>query len=333
MCIFFGGVVVTEESKLLNNARKKNLMKNSRLAFVVESPDNFGGVETIYRNIADDINLYLFKSKSEISTGLFRKFKEDTIVFNQPYSTMLFLVIHSLIFRKKFIQKKYYLVHINFKKGNRLRRILSDLFFFLLKLYKVKVCAFSPEMLDNIPFCKKKLLNPPVFKREIQLEKFSENKERIFDFLFVGRLELQKGADLLDHFAGEFDRAGFKLTVVGNGSINLENESINKIGRISQLDVFEYMSKSKVLILPSRFEGLGLVMIEAIFAGCHVVAFDCDYGPRDVFRLFPDRITLVKQGDNNKFTATSLGVIRNYVSKNLPKSFNEFSSDGFVKQF
>ena len=43
----------------------------------------------------------------------------------------------------------------------------------------------------------------------------------------------------------------------------------------------EYLSSS-VFVLPSRFEGFGLVIIESMACGVPVVAFDCENGPRSI---------------------------------------------------
>ena len=52
------------------------------------------------------------------------------------------------------------------------------------------------------------------------------------------------------------------------------------MGRTDRLD--EELAASSLYVLSSRFEGLPMVMIEAMTHALPIVAFDCPTGPRDV---------------------------------------------------
>ncbi|OEV03968.1 glycosyltransferase family 4 protein [Streptomyces oceani] len=108
----------------------------------------------------------------------------------------------------------------------------------------------------------------------------------------AGRLAPQKGFDmLLPAFQKVAERhPDSQLRIYGGGEKKAElREQIEKLhlynhvylmGHTSQLD--KELAKSSVYVLSSRFEGLPMVMIEAMTHGLCVVSFDCPTGPADV---------------------------------------------------
>lgn len=122
----------------------------------------------------------------------------------------------------------------------------------------------------------------------------------------VGRLEHEKGFDLLiDAFAAiAASRPEWGLLVAGRGSEYHALESqISRLGMEERIllagsteDPTATLADSDVFVLPSRYEGFGIALIEAMAAGLPVVAFDCPAGPREIVRHGVDGL-LVPDGD------------------------------------
>jgi glycosyltransferase involved in cell wall biosynthesis len=108
----------------------------------------------------------------------------------------------------------------------------------------------------------------------------------------VGRLDAQKGYDLLlrvwIHVTNK--HPDWTLDIYGQGH---EYNSLNSFiqsndlegtvklkGIINNVDL-AYLSGS-IFVLSSRYEGFGMVLIEAMNCGLPVIAFDCDHGPSDI---------------------------------------------------
>ncbi len=110
----------------------------------------------------------------------------------------------------------------------------------------------------------------------------------------AGRLNSQKGFDLLvPAFARVVERApGWKLRIYGGGpdgpalrrmvvDLGLQNDVV-LLGATPRLG--EALSRASLFVLSSRFEGFGMVLIEAMSKGLAVVSFDCPRGPGEIVR-------------------------------------------------
>lgn len=109
--------------------------------------------------------------------------------------------------------------------------------------------------------------------------------------LGVGRLGLEKGFDLLLRaYAASGISSSHQLRIVGEGAQEPALKSLSADLNISERvvfhgwrnDVSEFYRRADLLVVPSRTEAFGNVIIEAMESGCPVVAFDCDYGPREI---------------------------------------------------
>lgn len=108
----------------------------------------------------------------------------------------------------------------------------------------------------------------------------------------AGRLTSQKGFDLLIKAWAKISNQHheWKLNIIGSGEDkeNLEllsksenvNSSIEFIPATKNIEIF--YQKASIFCLSSRYEGFGMVILEAQAFALPVVSFECDCGPSDL---------------------------------------------------
>jgi len=147
------------------------------------------------------------------------------------------------------------------------------------------IVVVSKSVLEENIYYKKMLPKTVVIQNCIDLQKIyniqNPKKDRNIDVVFVGRLTEQKDPLAFITCIDILKNEGIKLKagIVGDGE--LENSCIREIQRLGleneiimhgfQPNPYKFMADSKVIILPSKWEGFGLVTMEAMSLGVPVV--------------------------------------------------------------
>lgn len=110
-----------------------------------------------------------------------------------------------------------------------------------------------------------------------------ENVKKKYDLLFIGRMVYQKNPSSMIRITQKLQKKypDIQVAMVGEGPLlrRLKNEvslkglgdNIIFLGNISHEKIVDIMNESKIFVLPSYYEGWGLVCVEATFCGLPVV--------------------------------------------------------------
>ena len=159
-------------------------------------------------------------------------------------------------------------------------------------------------------------------------------------WVFVGRLSYQKGTDMLAEVVRlcAKQEAGFKLVIIGDGPDKEQFiDTLAKLGISDNVilhgfsdNPYKYIKHAKGLILPSRWEGLPTVLVEAAYLGTQTVSFDCRYGPSELTKQGQYGY-LIEQDDVTAFADAILKVEKK-ITKPLPNVV-DFTADQAAKNY
>ena len=136
--------------------------------------------------------------------------------------------------------------------------------------------------------------NSNVFYRDAQLHASREDGK--LRLIFAGKLSEKKGIfSLLRSLNYLKNPHDVELWLAGGCGNPAEYESICRmaqeapcqvrlLGKLTQQELVKCMNQCDVFVLPSFFEGLPLVLIEAMACGLPCVCTDCDFGPAELIR-------------------------------------------------
>ncbi|SDM38114.1 glycosyltransferase family 4 protein [Lachnospira pectinoschiza] len=150
--------------------------------------------------------------------------------------------------------------------------------------------------------------------------------------LYVGRIDTHKGCDKLfeyyKHYI-EHSKSNLQLVLVGKPAMDIPKDpNVRYLGFLSEEDKFAVMKEAKLLIVPSEFESLSMVLLESLYLGvpvlvnakCEVLKQHCLRG--DVGKFYYDYQDF--EGNLNKLLSNSS--LRTQLGINGQKYVDKFYS-------
>ena len=220
----------------------------------------------------------------------------DRIISIIPLFTILICLSH-IQNLKSLLNKTYFTVHNPLEhdfKSNLVDRLTKFVYLKFLKRGKA-VFGVSKGVqcsLINRGIKSFLLYNSVTFKPNIK-----HNVENLdyLNILMVGRLTYQKGYDRLASFIGVLDRNKIKYTldIYGEGDLSTEIKNLINI-HSNRITLYPYRQeienvfenrKYNCFLLLSRYEGFGLVLLEAIYKGLYCISTSCPTGPKEILNL------------------------------------------------
>ncbi len=163
----------------------------------------------------------------------------------------------------------------------------------------------------------------------------------------VGRLTRQKGFDLLiEAFARIATRhPEWKLVIWGEGddrkSLEALRDALDLRDRVELPGVTQrpglWVETADVFVLSSRYEGWGIVLLEAMAAGLPVVSFACEWGPSDMVKHGEDGILVPSNNVDALAEALSRmlgdGELRSRLAANAEASAKRYLPERILSQW
>lgn len=158
-------------------------------------------------------------------------------------------------------------------------------------------------------------------------------------FICVGRLNYQKGIDLLIEACRivKDKLYGWHVDIYGSGEeesklqSQIDDYGLSEIVRINKptKNIYAEYAKSDALLMTSRFEGLPMVLLEAMSAGLPAISFRCPCGPADI--ITDGCGILVENGNVEEFAKAMADVIDNPDSLKEMGRKSQYRAENFEK--
>ncbi len=211
------------------------------------------------------------------------------ILLNHYYlwESILLLMWSKVIFRKKLV---FIVFHLLFKcPVNSLsywsRTRQKELIPLLIGDLIITISRFTKEEIRKlgIPSRKVKIVYPLIGKVNSVERNSSPSRNSIISILFVGTIYPRKGVVILCEAFSKLPWENIRLHLVGNNTLWLDyfkeilpyiqnDKRIVMHGQLSDSDLSALYKSANIFVLPSYWEGFGMVLVEAMRYGLPIIS-------------------------------------------------------------
>lgn len=255
----------------------------------------------------------VFKSQSEFSANFIREAKDNGIIVHQGWvsNRKLSIMLFPFSFLLTFLRFKPSIIHVHTELPDLAVYLFYKLFGFLCRktllvrtIHSTKLWTGWGKIGEKVElhYLKRKhsiAISETVKQSyeqrfhtsgipliyngvdEVQQEPYTEVVPSKINILFAGRLSREKGIDVLIRIISHFQHdSRFCFHIIGSGEY--ESELQKMVGTFSNVslkskvyNLSRYLGSFDYLLIPSLFEGFGLLCVEASFAKVPCIIHGC----------------------------------------------------------
>lgn len=212
--------------------------------------------------------------------------------------------------------------------------------------YADYIVVLGKNDLKNYKEHYKKIKNITYIYNPLAVDKEENTNVEQKTVIAVGRLENQKGFDLLIRIWEKVETQNDKwvLKIYGEGSCRKKLQKMIDERGLKNIRLCGYATniakaylEASIFVLTSRYEGYGLVLLEAKAKGLPCISFDCKEGPKEIIE---DGINgfLIPEGNLDEYAEKLLTLmgdleLRKKMAKNAKKNLNKYDINNIIKKW
>lgn len=332
---------------LMVNSLAKNKKHKISVITLFDGKDNYqldSAINKIKLKQTKYIPSHTFRSIINLSRHYKKKSNRPDVIVSFITLTNLICIIVAKLFSIRIIAQEHN-SHLRFMKGRKAITNFTKRYIYPMADTITVLTSFDVDYYESNGSNVYVMPNPCSF---VPITENLHEREKII--LAAGNLNRyhHKGLDnLIKLMIPIFEQYPlWRLKIAGSGDKGLEllsklAEKYNVLDKIIFTgfidNVSDVMYKSSIFILPSRFEGLPMVLLEAMSQGMACIAYDCKTGPSDIIENNKNGLLI----EDQNISEMQSGLKRLLDDKNLRvrlsnegiKSLNKYHIDTVTKRY